>query len=136
MAAIAPIVVNDGQATPVAHTFNPITTNPPIYRENGNDATPVVGENEVALSLKGNGSGPVRKAVVTLRVPVLETPSGASSEGYSAPPKVAYFLQANLELLLPIRSTAAQRKDLRTMCANLLRDAQVIALVEKLENPY
>lgn len=135
MAAIAPITVNDGQATPVAHTFNPVSTNPPTYRENGNSAVPIVGEAEVLVSLK-QGSGAVKKAVVTLRVPVLETQAGSSYAGYTAPPKVAYYMQASLELFLPVRSTGAQRKDLRVLAANLLSNAQVIALVDQLEQPY
>lgn len=135
MAAIAPITVNDGQATPVAHTFAPISVNPPVYRENGDAAVPLVGEKEIVISLK-KASGSVQRAVVTLRVPVLETQSGSSYSGYEAPPKVAYYMQANLEFLLPQRSTGAQRKDLRVLAANLLADTQVVSLVEKYEQPY
>jgi hypothetical protein len=135
MAAIAPIVINDGKATPVAHTFQPVATNPPNYRENGNAAVPIVGESESLLNLK-RGSGSVQKAVVTLRVPVLETQSGSASSGYEAPPKVAYYLQANIELFLHDRTTGDQRKDLRVLASNLLKDAQVLAMVDKLEHPY
>lgn len=137
MAAIAPISIADGQATPVTHVFNPITTNPPVYRENGESSVPVIGEKEIQLSLKrANGSGSVNKARVTLRVPVLETTSGSTSGGYAPAPKVAYFMQADLVLLLPDRTTSAQRKDIRTLVQNLLADAQVVSLVESLENPY
>lgn len=136
MAAIAPITINDGKATPVAHIFNPIQTVPPTYHENGLATTPVIGENEITLVLK-RGNGAINKAVVTLRVPVLEIqPAGSSVGGYEAPPKVAYYLQANIEMFLPNRSSGAQRKDLRVLAANLLANAQVVALVESLENPY
>jgi hypothetical protein len=135
MAAIAPITINDGKATPLSHVFNPIQTVPPTYHENGNSTVPVIGENEITLALK-RGNGSIQKAVVTLRVPVLEVQSGSSYAGYEAPPKVAYYLQANIELFLPSRSTPAQRKDLRVLSANLLANAQVISLIEALENPY
>jgi hypothetical protein len=135
MAAIAPITINDGKATPVAHVFNPIMTVPPTFRENGNTAIPVVGENEIVLSLK-KGNGTIQKAVVTFRVPVLEVQSGSSYSGYEAPPKVAYYMQANVEFFLPNRSTSAQRKDLRVFTANLLANAQVIAMIEALETSY
>jgi hypothetical protein len=135
MAAIAPITINDGKATPVAHVFNPIQTVPPTFHENGNTSVPVIGENEILISLKKSG-GAIQKAVVTLRVPVLEVQSGSSYSGYEAPPKVAYYMQANIEFNLPNRSTAAQRKDLRVLAANLLANAQVISLVDTLEAPY
>jgi hypothetical protein len=135
MPAIAAIVINDGQATPVAHTFNPTQTVPPTYRENGDSAVPTIGEPEIILTLK-KGSGAVQKAVATLRVPVLETTTGSSYSGYEAPPKVAYYMQANIELFLPNRSTGAQRKDLRVLASNLLQNAQLTSLVEKLEQPY
>lgn len=135
MAAIAPITINDGKATPVAHVFNPIQSSPPTYHENGNAAVPIVGENEILISLK-KGNGTIQKAVVTLRVPVLEVQSGSSYAGYEAPPKVAYYMQANIEFFLPNRSTPAQRKDLRVLAANLLANAQVVSLVDSLETPY
>lgn len=139
MAAIAPISVNDGQATPVAHVYNPIQTGDVAsYKRNGDTAVPVVGYENVQLSLKeANGSSEaVNRAKITLRIPVLETPAGGAQSGYVAPPKVAYFMMGTLEMILPNRSTAAQRKDLRVLCANLLANAQVIALIEQLERPY
>jgi hypothetical protein len=135
MAAIAPITINDGKATPVAHIFNPVSTVPATYRENGVSTVPVIGENEIILVPK-KVSGTIHKTLVTLRVPVLEVQSGSSYAGYEAPPKVAYYLQANVEFLTPMRSTKDQRKDLRVLTANLLANAQVIALVEALETSY
>lgn len=135
MAAIAPITILDGKATPVSHIFNPIQTNPPVYHENGNPVIPLVGENEITLALK-KSNGAISKAVVTLRVPVLEVQSGSSYAGYEAPPKVAYYMQANIEFFLPSRSTPAQRKDLRVLSANLCNNAQVAAMVDALESSY
>lgn len=140
MAAIAPIAVNDGQGTPVTHTFNPIqSVDPATYSRNGDTAVPVVGQEQILLSLKSAdkaSSDAVNRAKITLRVPVLETPSGGSSSGYVAPPRVAYYLQVNVEALLPNRCTAAQRKDIRVMMANLLANAQVVSLIDTLERPY
>jgi hypothetical protein len=135
MAAIAPITVDDGQATPVSHVFNPIQVSPATYRENGVAGTPNVGENEVILTLKGQ-SQTINKVVVTLRVPILETLAGSTPGGYEAPPKVAYYLQANLEFLLPVRSTSEQRKNLRVLAKNLLTNTQVLSAVDTLEKPY
>lgn len=139
MAAIAPITINDGQATPVAHIYNPIQTGDvATYKRNGDTAVPVVGFESLKLSLKeaGSSSEAVNRVKISLNIPVLETPSGGTPSGYVAPPKVAYFIPANMEFILPNRSTAAQRKDLRVLCMNSLANAQVIALIEQLERPY
>lgn len=137
MAAIAAITINDGQATPVAHTFNPIETSPPYFRENGNATIPADGQNDISLVLRpAQGMNGINKAVITLKVPVLETVSGSTVGGYTPAPALAYYMQAKVEFLLPARSTGAQRKDARVMLANLLANAQVVALVESLEKPY
>lgn len=139
MAAIAPITVKDGASTPVDHSFNPIMVDPATFRNNANNATPTVGQEEVSLTLKqgsNNVSEAINRATVTLRIPVLETPAGGSAAGYVAPPKVAYYLQVKVEALLPNRSTAAQRKDLRVMMSNLLLNSQVVSLIDTIEKPY
>ncbi len=137
MPAIAAITINDGQATPVAHTFNPVESGLPMYQENGNTTIPAIGYPEIATSLrKATADNGVNKAMITLKVPVLETVSGSTVGGYAPGPKVAYFLQFKGEVLLPARSTGSQRKDLRVMFANLLTNAQVVALVDSLEKAY
>jgi len=136
MAAIASISIND--AVPAAHVFSPITTNPASYRKNDVTSVPVIGEESISLSLKaGNStSESVNRVKIALRIPVLEVPEGGTPSGYVASPKVAYSLQANIDLILPNRSTAAQRTTLRTLLSNLLQNAQVVALVDKMEQPY
>lgn len=138
MAAIAAITINDGQATPVAHTFNPVETTPiPLYRENGAAGVPLAGQSDISISLRpGSGAEGISKALVKLRLPVLETVSGSTVGGYTPSPRVAYFMDAKIELMLPSRSTSAQRKDLRVLVANLLANAQVVAVVDNLEKPY
>lgn len=137
MAAIASISIND--SVPGAHVFNPIqSVDPATYARNGVVGTPVVGEEQIMLSLKlgARTSEAVNRVKVTLRIPVLETPDGGTPSGYVAPPKVAYHLMCNAEFVLPNRSTAAQREDLRVLMGNLLSNAQVVSLIEDLERPY
>jgi hypothetical protein len=139
MAAIAPIAINDGKGTPVSHVYNPVQTGDvATYKRNGDTAVPVVAFESVQLSLKeANGSSEsVSRAKLTIRLPVLETPSGGASSGYVAPPKIAFYLQLNIEALLPNRSTAEQRKDMRVLAMNLMNNPQAIALIEQLERPY
>lgn len=136
MSQIASITINDGKATPVAHTFNPTQSVPPTYNENGVANQPVIGESTVTINLKRGNGDAVNRARITLRIPVLETTSGGTYSGYEAPPKVAYFNQITVEALLPNRSTPDQRKDLRVMMANALMDAQVVSAIDQLEKPY
>lgn len=137
MASIAAITIADGAATPVNHTFNPVESDPATYRENGNSAIPATGQSEIGLTLREakNGNG-INRAVITLKLPVLETVSGSTIGGYTPAPAVAYYLPVKVEMMLPDRSTGAQRKDLRVMLKNLLDNAQVVALVDNLEKPY
>lgn len=139
MAAIAPITIDDGKATPVAHTFNPIASVPASYNENGDSSVAAVGESQVVATLRrtnGQGTSTINRAKISLRIPVLETTVASSGTGYEAPPKIAYFMQATVECLLPERSTGDQRKDLRVLLTNLLSNAQVVSLVDSLETPY
>ncbi len=137
MSAIAAIVINDGQATPVAHTFNPIVSGPDqLYRESQSGLA-LVGQGRVTMSEKliPNGDG-VNRVTLRLELPALETVTAQNAQGYTAAPKVAYTNTVIVQFLLPGRGTAAQRKDLRVLTANLLANAQVVDLVENLATPY
>lgn len=139
MAAIAPIALVDGQGTPVTHTYNPVMTGEKaMYKRNGDSAVPVVGFESLELGLKdaNTSSDAVNRVKITLRIPVLETPTGGTPSGYVAPPRVAFTLMCNVEFILPNRSTAAQRKDMRILTSNALLNTQVAAVIEALERPY
>lgn len=136
MSAIAPIVINDGKATPVAHTFNPLSAVPPKYRE-AVASVPVIGQPYIDANIVlGKGTDGLNKATLVLAIPVLENVTGGTASGYTAAPKVAYFAQARLEFILPNRSDAATRKDLRVLASNLLSNAQVVDMIENLATPY
>jgi len=135
MSTAANIAIQDGQATPVTHTFYPIqTTDPVIYRESL-ASTPTIGQGLISLSLKDNGNG-LTKVAITKRLPALETATGANPDGYTAAPKEAYTHQVKLEFILPSRGTVDQRKDLRVLAMNLLAEAQIIDLIDELRKPY
>lgn len=138
MAAIAAIVVNDGKATPIAHTFTPTAI------KNGTDAM----FNErlpsgVALAFPdlsimvrpADGYNGINRVTVSLKVPQMEILSG-SDAGYTPAPKVAYFDAVKVEFLLPGRSTSANRKDIRSMIINALANAIVIDAIDNLSPAY
>lgn len=138
MAAIAPISVLDGKATPVAHVYNPVRVDPATYRNNSDTSVPALAQESLVLSLSDatSSSDGVQRAKVSLAIPVLEVPNGGTGSGYVAPPKVAFILRYNGEYILPNRATGAQKKDLRVLSMNTCANAQVIAMIEVGEKPY
>lgn len=137
MSAIAAIVINDGQATPVAHTFNPVQSTPDqLYRE-ALSALPLIGQGRVSIAEKFNQSADgISKVRTKLELPALETITAQNSQGYTAAPRVAFTHTVVTDYFLPNRGTAAQRKDLRVLNINLQGNAQVVDLVDNLAVPY
>lgn len=136
MSAISAIVINDGQTTPVAHTFNPVQSNPnALYREN-QAGLALIGQPWITCVVKPDSGNGLNKVVITLDLPALETVTGQNASGYTAAPKVAYENKFVGTFFLPSRGTSAQRKDLRVLLANLLANSQVVAVLENLEVPY
>lgn len=134
MSQIGNIVINDGKATPVAHTFNPVQSSPiAIYRE-ALSTLPLIGN--AVIELRPSMQGDLNKVKIVLAVPVLETQTGANAQGYTAAPKVAYVNKVNMEFFLPSRGTGDQRKDLRVLASNLLKDAQIVDLIDNINVPY
>lgn len=135
MAAIAPIVINDGKATPVAHTLNPVASAPvALYREAASGLAQV---GQVYSSIqKTSANKDLDKVRIILSVPALEVSSGANASGYTAAPKVAYEVKADVTVFLPTRSTPAQNKDLRVMLSNLLLNSQVVDVIDNGAIPY
>jgi hypothetical protein len=143
MPQIAPIVINDGATTPVAHTFNPI----------GKDANGVYWWEQVSpapankLGAKRIGYKQTREldakkqltavSVVqySIMVPTLETLSN-NSAGIVPPPTVAYREVARGSFEISERSLTQERKDTRVLLANLMAHAMVIANLDSLEPSY
>lgn len=137
MAQISAITINDGQATPVAHVFNPVKSTPPTYRRNGVSGQAVIAQERMLIqTVIANAINGVNRVQMELVVPVVETPAAGAASGYVAPPAVAYELRAKVEFFLHNRSEKAGRKDLRVLLMNALANAQVVSAIEDLEQPY
>lgn len=110
MAVFANIVLNDGAATPVAHTF--------AVKSNDNSVTTFedrVGGVPIGygkLIFRTSETSEQRTVKVDIVVPVLEAVSGANAAGFTPPAKVAYQNIGKLEFRTSLRSTLQQRKDL------------------------
>lgn len=94
MAQIANISAYDGAATPVLHTFLPVS----VVREKDEviadwreaiASVPVYAQPRVTMRLKRLGSG-VYRVSSRVSVPVMETVGSQNAAGYTAAPKVAY----------------------------------------------
>lgn len=139
MAAIAPVVLNDGLATPVAHTFAPVTIDSSGVAKWADRSTGIsVGFPTISYSLKNPTTGSkAYKLVAKVNMPVLEQTSPSTSTGIQPAPTVAYNCIANIELVMPDRSTLADRKNLIAFARNYLANAAIItAGVENYETVY
>jgi len=144
MAAVANIVLNDAQATPVAHTFIPLGPDAQgTWWFEDQTGSAAIGYNRISMNLKRVGNpapgsdsgGRVNRLSLGIHTPKLETVAN-NSAGITPPPTVAYVCRANLELILPERCSLQDRKDLRKYADFLFADAQVIAMAENLQNVY
>lgn len=142
MPARANITINDGAATPVAHTFNPtFDKDMDIFEDRAGGIA--IGFPLVTVRFKRpapaqNGSassanGRVYRVQMNMAFPVLEVTSASTGTGIQPAPTVAYVLRCNSEWVLPERSTTQNRKDLRALFYNLLANTDVRKVLEDLE---
>lgn len=139
MSAIAAIVINDGQTTPVAHTFNPVTIDSMGVAKWADRSGGIsIGFPTLTYSLKSPTKGSTSyKLAAKVVLPVLEQTSPSTATGIQPAPTVAYNLIASIDLVLPERSVLLDRKNLIAFARNYLANAAVItAGVENYETVY
>jgi hypothetical protein len=139
MSAIANIVLNNGEATPIAKTFSPVNidaTGVAKWSDRSNGVA--IGMPAITFALKNpTKDSRVYRVTAKVTVPVLEQTSPSTATGIQPAPTLAYNLIANMEFVLPERSTLAQRKDLVAFARNYLANAAVItAAIENFESVY
>lgn len=138
MAAISSITLNDGQATPVAHTFAPLAITGPLAEWVDRSGGIALGYPTVSVNLRRplkNGAR-VYRATVKVVIPVLEVTSPSTSTGIQPAPTKAFDMMFNGDFLLPERSMKVQRADLIAYVKNLMAHAMIKLLVEDLETVY
>lgn len=145
MPQAAPVVINNGAATPVAHTLSPIgfddkrvlwfeqTTPVPVnglaaIRLGYKQTRGSVDDVQKSLTSKGTVS-------YSLHVPTLEV-LGNTSAGITPPPQVAYREIGRVTFELAERSTKQERKDTRVFLANLLQTAMAAVNIDDLQTSY
>lgn len=134
MAQIANISINDGKATPEAHVYVAIKSGESsLWRRTGVAGQPAVAMESVkAIAKLATSANGVNKIDIELVVPVLEQAAAGAATGYVAPPALAHELRGKITLFAHQRSDSVGRKDLRVLLSNLLKDAQIVDLVDNL----
>lgn len=118
------LTLNDGQTTPVAHTFSARGADLKLAVWEDISSGVRIGLPRITIGTASTGSGASGsyKTQVRLTVPVLEALSGDAG-GYVAQPMVAFNMFATVTLVAPNRCGVQNRKDLRAYLANLLGHA-------------
>lgn len=142
MAQRANIVINDGQATPVAHTFNPnsgdgnVPGSSQIVYEDRSGGVSVGFPSIFVITRKPNKQLRNQKVTLIVKRPVLEVLSNSTVSGIMPAPTAAYEVTFRGEFTLPERSDLATRKDLLAYVRNLLAHATITSAINDLESPW
>lgn len=138
MAAIAPVVLLDGQSTPVSHTFNPVTIDAAGVAKWTDRVNGIALGYPALTLLVRNPTKDSRSFKVTCKVvtPILELTSPSTATGIQPAPTKAYDLLATLEFVLPERSSLAERQNLFAYVKNMFEDANLISAVTDNESVY
>lgn len=138
MSAIAPLVLADGQATPVNHTFNPVNIDSAgVAKWADRSGGIALGYPVVTLSSR-QPTAQSRNYKVTAKVvvPVLDITSPSTGTGIQPAPSKAYDVWCNIDFVLPERSTLQQRKDILAYVKNFLANANLSAAITDFESIY
>jgi hypothetical protein len=144
MSAVANIVLNDAQGSPVAHTFIPLGQDKlGAWWWEDQTGTASIGYNRISMQLvrstigaAGDSSGNrTNRIKIGIHTPKLETLSN-NSAGLTPPPTVAYVPRCNIEFIISDRAALQDRKDLRKYADFLLAETQLTNMVENLQNVF
>lgn len=141
-----PIVINDGQTTPVAHTFNPANKDgKEVFHYVDRAGGIPIGYGRLGVQLKrppdrlspgSTARADVFKISAKIDIPVLEVTSPSTSSGIQPAPTVAYTETVWIEFTVHGRSTEQNRKDILAYAKNLLNDSLLNAMVVNLESVH
>lgn len=144
MPAVANIVLNDAQGTPVAHTFVPLGPDQKeIWWFEDQSGTSAIGNNRLSVSLKrpsvataGQASTKrFNRVELGIWTPKLET-LGTNDAGLTPSPTVAYVPKCMVAYSIEERATLQDRKDLRKYMSQLNDNALITQVIEQLLGFY
>lgn len=124
MSQIANLVAFDGAATPVSHTFAPISVVDDkgvvtgLYRESL-AAVPLYGQPTVETWAFARTKAGIYRTIVQVKVPVMESVLNQNASGYTAAPKVAHVVTARVEMISHERCDITTRRLVRALATNI-----------------
>lgn len=138
MSAFAPIIINDGAATPVARTFNPVKIDQVGVAHFADRSGGIaVGFPVLSLSVRSPSKDSRNyKTFAKVVLPTLEITSPSTGSGIQPAPTKAYDLFATIEFVAPERSTLLERQNLLALVKNYLANINVKNAVETYEAIY
>lgn len=146
MPALANVIINDGLATPVAHTFKPINIDPQDVTHYNDTVSGIpIGFGRLNLSLRApasslspgaNSKSAVYRCRFKIEIPTLEVTSASTGSGIQPAPTVSHTTLFSGEFVLPARGTVQERKDILAYAKNFLSHALATSVVVDLENTY
>jgi len=129
MPAIASLSINDGLATPVAHTYAPVTTDGAKAQWADRSPTVPAGFRTISQEVKEpSGSRTVYTIEAGFMFPVVATVDGTDT--------VVRYNSGSVKLNIHPNSTLQERKDTMAYVSNFLANATVKTSVENLEPFY
>lgn len=129
MPAIGNIVLTDAEATPVSHTFAPVTTNGETAKLANRSAVAASGFETLQVSLSPpSGNRTTYRLATNLYDPVEATVSGVTS--------VVRYNSAVIRIDFAPDSTAQERKNSLKILSNALAHATIVTCAENLEQIY
>jgi len=138
MAQLAAVTLGDSAA--VVHTFSPVKIDAMGIAAWADRSGGIpLGFPLVTMSVRDPSKNGAQNEKVTIKVvvPVLEVTSASTASGIQPAPTLSYNLIANIELVLPTRSTLTQRKDLLAYVKNFMANATFVTpAVETFESIF
>ncbi|DAD50120.1 TPA_asm: coat protein [ssRNA phage Gerhypos.1_43] len=129
MPAIAALTINDGAATPVAHTFSPVTTDGSSAAWADRSPSIASGFRTISHEVVGpNGNRTVNRITAGFKVPVVATINTVDT--------VVRYSSAQIIWNIHPDSTLQERKDLHAYVTNYCGNASVKLSIENVEPFY
>lgn len=123
MPSNAPIVVNDGKATPESHTFDPsgMDSNAASYLNYAQDYPP--GRETLKMSRASKANGKIREVTITLMVPNVQEVNGLNT--------VVDYRTYVIRCLVPVSTLEADLDSDTGLVANLLSNTLIKKAIER-----
>jgi hypothetical protein len=135
MSAQGNLSLNDGQATPVAHTFSARGADMKLALWTDVSGGIGIGMGKITLSnVQSTNGAAAYRVEARVTIPVMEVISG-SDGGYTPVPKVAFSMFGKIEFVCPNRSSLQNRKDILAYVKNLAANAVMSDTVETFNPP-